>query len=347
MRRWMMPEMDDLEGIFEELFSRDVEMPHHAHHPPKEVLRCYLSGRLSRSWRGPERLLSDPQGEWRHQEVSAHLISCRRCREEFHTLKASKFKLWRQHIWSAGRALRGRLAQVPRPALATIAVQSLIIAALTALLFVQPAPLFPQPEEVPPAAAVAGASEEAAPAEVGEAALPEPLAQAIQTLTEDPNPQVRLSAAKRLRQWSDPRLVELLTQVYERERHPEVRDVLAQTLSSIWTHTEGQYINVARSLRRLLEREHQGPLSLRMDIDLGRILSELDELRLELKFPRTLICTGRPDLTLEELSMLASQLDGRILIDHSLGRGSFRIRLMGQEHMPSALISKLKLSCQE
>jgi hypothetical protein len=349
----MMREMDDLDELFEQLFSRDVEVIHHVHHPSTEVLRGYLWGRLSRRWRGPEGLLSDLGGEWRHQEVSTHLLACRECQSRLHALQmeVKRRPLWRP-IREVGAALRERLGQVPHPALATIAVQSFLIVGLTGLLLLQPAPLFPRAvDEALPTAVIELPQEEATPPPSEAEELPEPITQAIQTLTEDSNPQSRLSAAQLLRKWSDPRLMGLmepLIEVYEHESHPKVREELAQVLSSIWVHTEGHYLKVARSLRRLLEREHQGPLRLRVDLDLGRILNELDKLQLEIRFPRTLVCTGRSDLTLEELSGIASQLKGRILIDHSLKQGNFQLRLLGLGTVRSleALISQLRLRCE-
>jgi len=338
-----------IDEFFEELFGYELEALEYAHHPDDEVLSAYLRGRLRKAWQPPESPMAR-SGEWRHREVSVHLLTCPSCRRRMEALKEARERLSRW-AWAAKvRTLfQERVAAVPRAALATIAVESLIILGLFGLLLLQAGvPLLKRaPADITTAPTASQESEEPVAAE----SLPQPALQAIETLNSSPDPQVRLAAAEQLQQWASPQLVEPLTQVYERESHPKVKEALAQTLSSIWAHTEGQTLTVARALQRFREKSRQDFdfLRSRFGLDIEKVLDELNELHSGLWYPRTFHCFAQGDLTLNQLSELTSQINGRLLIDRSFSPGSFQLRLPPSSEMTriiDRLRSQLGISCQ-
>lgn len=365
-----MRESSSRDEFFQKIFACDLEEIEYVHHPSDEVLQVYLRGYLSREWRDPDSLLSKLKsgdlGAWRHQEVSAHLLTCGSCRQRAHALQGeishssafwTAMSEWMSTLW-------GRLSPIPRPALATIAVEFAIIVGLVGVLFLQPAPLFTK------SAALGGLTSAVAerrslpqapttsennPTLEMAGVFPLPVTQAMQTLSQDPNPDSRLAAVRSLKSYTDYRLVEPLSQVFEREQHPEVRQAIAQTLTIIWTNSENQFSTMARTLERIREQHHQEfqeveGFQLNISIDLGGIWQSLRSLRTEARYPYEMLCSSQPELTLGQLTGLASELDGVLVIDRSLSRGDFRLRLpltLGAVRTIDQLESQLGVVCRK
>ena len=204
--------------FFQKLFTQDLEEIKHVHHPEEEVLRVYLRGYLSREWRDPDSLLSKLKGgdlsEWRHQEVSAHLLTCESCRQRAHTLQAETSRSGTFWVavseWTS--TLRQRLNPVPRPALATIAVEFAVIVGLVGVLFLQPAPLFTKSAALGGITSAVAERRSPSPASTTSennptlemaGVFPLPVTQAMQTLSQDPNPDSRVAAVQSLKSYAD------------------------------------------------------------------------------------------------------------------------------------------------
>jgi hypothetical protein len=355
MRDWRKQDQ-----FFQRLFSQDPMDLEHAHHPSDEVLRAYLRGYASRRWRDPESLLSKLTGkhldEWRHPEISAHVLTCGACRQRTRVLQREEVS--QRTVWTAVDEwvtdVRRRWRPVPRPAWTTMAVQFVLIVALAGMLFLQPAPFFPRPAresaastvtrgQSPPQAAPPGPTLEMA------SFLPLPVTQAMQTLDQDPNPERRMAAAQSLRSYADVRLVEPLTQVFEREGHPQVRRVIAETLTIIWDLSEDQFTSSARTLERIRERHVQ---EFGFSVSFGFNLEDqgLQALRIEFQYPYETLCASRPDLTLEQLSEVLSEFEGVLVVDRSISAGGFRLRLprtLGAMRTLDQLESQLGIVCRK
>lgn len=367
-----------IDEFFRALFARELsgQDVSYAEHPPEEALRAYGRGRLRRpqAWATPEGTLARLQGEgaqepasevWSSQEVSLHVLTCRRCRERVLTLRA------RRPLWAAlgaplsglWQALTAALQETPRPARAALALQSLVIAGLALLLVwqlgAQPPggpllrgePSGPSPVLVPPEGERAPEESESSEA------LPQPALQAIQTLTVSSDPQTRLAAIQRLQRYADPRLVEPLTQVYERERHPEVRRAVARTIAQIVKRTESHYAQVLRALERLRplpELRGQDPaLEVLKDINqtLRQFWEDLQDFSIQMNYPHVLRCSAPPDLTLAQLKDLVRQLGGTVVFDRaSLEPYGFQIRVPAVNAPTStaleALFRQLSIRCE-
>ena len=378
------------EEFFSQLFSQDLSSAVEVagrfgleDHPPEEVLRAYAAGRLAPDWPDPEEL---QQGAWGYRKVSVHVLRCGRCRAQLRALLAAPVEA-RARVpassteWGAFRWLRRWLQEaaqpVPRPALATIAVQSLVIVGLVGLLLWQPEPLFHpspgvdtlnlrplpsvdsdtdtgsasssssssnsdsgfslQPTAPAPEAPALGETPEGTSEEPladlplpEEASYPPEVRRAIETVQTVPDPNARLSALKLLQRYPDPLLVEHLSQLYEREEHPQVREEMARTIALIISRTDRGLSQVVRILPKLRQHTPQIPWLRQIERDLAELqkrLSESFQITVEIRYPQTLRCTARADLTLGQLMMIVSDLDGTIVLDRSLTTRRFRMQL--------------------
>ncbi len=341
MRNWG----SSMDSFFGQLFAQDLESIDPVHHPTDEVLRAYLKGQLGKDWHYPEELWqgfsSHELRTWPHREASAHLLICERCRDRVRLLQLEEEG--RRTLWTSLRAwladLQEQLRPIPRPALVTLAVQSFVIVGLMGLLFFQPTPL--------PGTSSQGAGTPKNMAGV----LPSFASQAIETIKQDPNPKNRLQALQLLQQYQDPRLVEPLTEVLDKEPHPQVRQAIAQTLFSILITTESQYFTLRQTIQRTREKHSQEfGFFFQVGIgDLRQFLRGLSELQTEMPYPVEIFCQGRPDLQLGQLIQLASELDGVLVIDRFVSTGSFRLRLpptLGGVQTIQQLESRLGIVCR-
>lgn len=349
-----MREWSSQEEFFRKLFVADLEEIEYVHHPSDEVLRAYLSGYLSRQWRDPESLLSRMKGgspgEWRHQEASAHLLTCGPCRERAHVLQAEmseQHSLWKRlDQWLT--LLRERLAPVPRPALATMAVEFVVIVGLVGLLFFQPTPLFTRSTTLGGAVTTASAIPERSLEMAG--VLPLLAAQAMQTLKQDPNPQTRLAAAQSLEPYAGLQLVEPLVQVLDSEQYQPVRQVLVRVISSSFVRTKDQFTTASQMYERIRVRYAQDfQILFQLGFDLEGLGQEVLALHVGVQYPSyEVLCASRSDMTLGQLSSLAAQFGGVLVIDRSLSTGSFRLRLpvtLGAVRTLDQMKSQLGIVC--
>lgn len=337
-----MPEPMDLDVLFEELFSRDPESIHHETHPSEGLLRAYLKGgsRAGLGFGGSHR--------WPRQEMTAHLLTCARCRARFEALRETVPQTLplQTALHRIATSLGERLRPVPRPAIATIAAQFVVIVGLAGLLFYG---------SLPPAAQPAGTESRASATVESEAgtadALPESASQAIQVLAEDPDPQVRLAAAEQLSRWADPGLVQPLTDLYEREPHPRVRQAIEQALSSIWSNMGTRYPTAIQAVQELRQR-HGTQLELfeRITQQMDRLFAGFSSFSADAGYPGRLVCTASSDLTLAQLRRLSVELGGMMIVDRSSASGSFQMRLPFSANVGSTLRrleSEMGLRCRE
>ena len=344
--------------FFERLFAQDVPEVGLAAHPPDEALRAYLRGRLQRSWPEPDEVSGQERlTEWTQQVVSMHVLACPRCQEQLRSLQTARHTA----LWGAlsrrGEHVFRWLRRMPRPALATMTVQSLVIVALAGLLFLQPAPLRSTDLAVGSEPLAIAPSEEQAltptipPAPEGEEALPPLAVQAIETLTRSPDPQTRLAALQRLQQYPDPSLVEPLTQVYEYESHPEVRQAVARTITQIVSRTETKYTRMWRAIQRI-RRTGDEPFAAFEQISqqLERLMSDVYELQEQQRYPRALYCSGPQELTLGQLGQILLQVEGQLVFDRSFPAKGFQVRVPyreGIEQTLERLKSQFRLVCRK
>lgn len=139
---------ENLDGILKDLFSSDLEPISHRNHPGDDVLIDYLKGRLNKGWSEAESLLQQIRSEnagdvWQRNEVTAHLLTCVRCQNQIAILRETTEEAGKEtntslmeRLWAGFESL---LSPIPRPAVATMAIQSVIIVGLGALLLSQPA----------------------------------------------------------------------------------------------------------------------------------------------------------------------------------------------------------------
>ena len=136
----------EFSGIFRELFAKEIRPINYTNHPTDEVLRAYLSRRLPSGWRDPEEYIDAiDQGNvmesWQRNEVTAHIITCKRCQLHIEDIRVELnaapgiVKMFSDAIDS----MRERFIAVPRPAMATIGIQALVIAILGIFLITNPA----------------------------------------------------------------------------------------------------------------------------------------------------------------------------------------------------------------
>lgn len=380
--------------FFSRLFSQDLASAGEGAgrfgregHPPEEVLRAYAAGRLVPDWPDPEQL---QEGAWGYRKVSVHVLRCERCRAQLRTPLTAQARVPASGSErSAFRWLRRWLQEtaqpVPRPALATIAIQSLIIVGLVGLLLWQPEPLFRAtpgidtlstkslssvdsgPRNTPssgveptsPAASMVGETSEGTSEEPladlplpEEASYPPEVQRAIQTVQTVPDPNARLSALKLLQRYPDPLLVEHLSRLYEREEHPQVREEMARTIAFIISRTDRGLSGAVQILQKLRRHTPKLPWLQQIEKDLAemqKLLSESFQITVEIRYPQTLRCTARTDLTLGQLMMIVSDLNGTIVLDRSLTTQRFRMQLPLSAERTEALqrLEGLGIVCEE
>jgi len=131
------PERSEITEIFRELFSANVEHIDYQSHPSADVLRSYLNGTLENGWNDPQVQLSAVREQreieaWHRNDVTAHVITCRECQHSIEVLRSeleTRPNLMAQ-IERVFARLREQFVSLPKPALAVIGVQTIIIAAL-------------------------------------------------------------------------------------------------------------------------------------------------------------------------------------------------------------------------
>lgn len=348
----------EIDAIFEQLFAREVPSIDYAHHPPDELWQEFLQGRLRRSWPSPDEVMArlesgEPEGRprseeldrreaWDHHEAMAHLLTCHRCRDRVSALRVDALggRTIGAELVKAGHAVRRLMHPVPRPAVATIAVQFALILGLAGLLLFRVVP-----SGSPPATPVAAVEDQGG-------TIPQPAEQAIHRLSEDPDPQSRLAAAEQLRKWSDPSLVEPLVGAYRRERHPEVRQAIERTLVSIWTGAEERYRSAAQAFREVGgSRDPASGVLERLNREMAQLFQEFNGPALDASEPVRLRCRGQPELTLDQLHRLRAEVGGRVVLEGSSPAGTFQLTLPAQGSVEIGgalrrLESELGISCR-
>ena len=363
MREWDAepePSARGLDDLFARLFPHEpsparspapaadrAAEPGRGEHPPEEVLRAYGAGGLVPDWPGPEEI----QGIWGYRRISVHVLRCGRCRARLRALQSARTPALRKRgLRWLRRWLQEAAQPVPRPALATIAVQSLVILGLVGLLLWQPEPIFRSAPRVdasgarslpasppetetglpvsPPAPGPAGEPL----AEAGEVSYPPEVLQAIRTVQTVPDPAQRLNALRLLQHYPDPLLVEDLSRLYERETHPQVREEMARTIWVILSRTDRGLSGAVRFFEKLRRQAPDRTWYQKLQQEFAEMQKRLAEglqIRIEVHPAQSLRCAARRDLTLEDLARIASDLDGTIVLDRSTPR-----RL--QVHLPAS-----------
>ncbi len=362
----------------------DLSLPYAEHPPEgalRAVARGRVHRLKHRAWVTPERALARLRGEsqdeaWSAQEVALHVLTCRPCRERVRALQAQRpaWAALTAPLGALGRAVARMMEGTPRPARAALAVQTALIIGLglTVFALLRPGPASPSPPPSPtPSVGVEpkarsgpGSDPDSGPASspraepplaqgrtsgrageaLGDPPLPPPALRAIQTLTASPDPQTRLTALQQLQRYPDPRLVEPLAQVYERERHPEVRRAVAQAIAQIVQRTESHYAQALRALERLRAAPDPTLEVLReLNQTLRRFWEEFRDFSLEMgssspSSARTLRCTAPSTLTLARLEELLRQVgtEGPIAIVLARPPGAHGSQLQLEIRLPAA-----------
>lgn len=353
------PDPFDLNDVFAALFGDGPGEIDPAGHPPEERLSAYRARQVGPGQLDPETWWAHTEGradatDWSRQAITAHLMVCSACRERYHALPAAPPEspsLWeRLADWS--QSVREAFSPTPRPAMIAMAAQSTVIVGLVAALltgFLAPGPSSGGPaSELAPAtssatpeveaqsASPAEPSERAAggesPSALADRAQPTSVAQQIQILANSDDPQTRLVAARELQSWSDPSLVPQLTQIYQRESHPQVRQALNRTINAIMSNMATQYDSAVKAIQEFQGRAELPSQDLMSDAQrlFGQLFGEeatSASSGASTNYSGALTCAASAGLTLSQLRRLSSELGGMMVVDHSLPADSFRMRL--------------------
>ena len=378
------PDPFGLDDVFTTLFSRDPGEIDAAGHPPDEALQAYRAQRAGSGRSDPAAWLARIRGEsaeesWSRQAITAHLMTCEACRERLHQMRAapepsSSTLAQRIRDWTA--AVRGAFQPMPRPAMAAMAAQSVVIIGLAAALLLGPlgigqpsapssemaqatssAPSEPQAQaqSVPPDGQSREAAGDNEDASTAEASLPEPMAERIRILSNSSDPEARLVAARELQNWSDPSLVPELTRLYRQESHPQVQQALRGAINAIASNMATQYDSALQAIR-----EFEGSTGLQASELMDQVERRLGQLFSEAgpsmpdsggaEYAGSLVCTASAGLTLSQLRRLSDELGGMMVVDHSLPSESFRMRLpisAGLNETLRGLESDMDLRCYQ
>lgn len=350
------PEPFGSNDVFTTLFGDELSDVDAAGHPSDEILRSYRAHRAGSGRLDPETWLAQAEGQsdagnWSRQAISAHLMTCRACREHYYQLKAAPSSIsLGERLGEWRRSLSELFAPTPRPAMVAIATQSVVIVGLAAVLLTgvlganpsrpsadvaetAAAPSRPQfeAERVSPSAPMDRA-ESADRAAAADTALPDPIEQRIQVLSNSGDPEARLVAARELQNWSDPSLVPELTRIYQQESHPQVQEALNRTINAIMSNMASQYDSAMRAIREFEGSSglHASELMDQVGRQLSQFFSESGSIPAggtSSDYSGALTCTASEALTLSQLRRISQDLGGMMVVDSSSPENGFRMRL--------------------
>ncbi len=344
----------NINGFFEELFSKKLPPIRYDQHPADEILVSYLRGRLPKGWRDPDLYLRETRsGEvvtlWQRNEVTAHLLTCLRCRDRLELLREEISSRWSLAAWLERLFARvgRRLNPVPRPALVTMAAQFLVIIGLGALLFAQPSLFSAANTQV---ASFGSSVTTATPA------LPDP------SPAFDPDklrsfstwdPQARFSAAEELSKVSDPSMIETLTNLYVNEKEPRIQQELAKALANQFSVARDQLETAITEIDQLQSQyESLGDYPLAASgqgfmKELNKSFHRLQDQGFDLG-RQEIYCWPTRNLSMDEALKLLGDVDARLIIDPQAPQNTFAIQLpaFNPVNAQRQLEAGLGLECQ-
>ncbi len=298
-----------------EIIGAELQNISYSAHPADDVLRDYVQGRLDRS--GPLDIAGLQAGSlttWHRAEVTAHLLTCRRCVKLVAELRAAP------SVTPAPNRLKAFFERVllkrePVLARSVMIAQFVIIVGLVGVMYFKPVSLFP-PQNPPEATKPQSPQPQ-------EMALPspppsnDPIPQLIQTL-QSTDLERQIQAAEALGRAEDPRAVEALT-VALGGSDPRLRETASRALEQIWQRTETRYQQIQRAFNNLRARGE----SLQFFItDLWGDISE--ESAEHNSYPHTVHVIFREDTPLREIEGLVQSVSGIFVL---AGQGQFFIKL--------------------
>lgn len=338
---------ENVDGILRELFSSDLEPVSHRNHPGDEVLVTYLKGQLSKGWSDPESVLQQIRSEsvgdvWQRNEVTAHLLTCARCKNQIEVLREDIAEVPVASTQSWFRTLSNSFGSmfrpIPRPAVATMAVQFVVIVGLGALLLSQPSIFTSGTAALSSSSArldTAESSDAAAAADFEEVnTLPQP-GPVIETKFEQdinsPDANTRISAVESLNAANLPNLG-LLADAFVREEDSTAKDIMGEAFS---VHLFGiqKLLQDAYTKVYLLQRNYEDsgdfPLATNSEDfrnNINTLFHSLGDLSMQLGRAQVL-CSPTKDLNLDFVITVLGQADSILIIDPYEEPGKFRVQL--------------------
>ena len=350
------PDRSKLSGIFRELFAKEIEPIQYANHPTDEVLRAYLTRRLPKGWRDPQQHLDsirhgNVMESWQRNEVTAHLVTCKRCQMHIEEIRneLSAAPGIVQAFTDAITSFRERFVAVPRPALATIGIQSLVIVILGVFLVSNPSILggsaaafnstgitgteqvtLPEPSESFDSERFLNNFNRMAPGE--QQAGIEQL-----KFTESPDPQTLTQIADLYYNTEDPRTKEALSELfaYQLDHMSE----LVEGVSGVLARMESEFQDLSDFPIASQNSAFRGLIN-----DFAQLLSPLN-LNAEMQ---STFCQPLAALSLNEAHNVMRDLSASLVIDGNSPLDQLRIQLpiIGAEEAKQQLESRLNMSCQ-
>lgn len=331
----------------EEIIGAPLPSISYESHPADDVLRAYIQGRLDRS--GPLDSAGLQAGSltiWHRAEVTAHLLTCRRCIHLVAELRAAP------SVTPAPNRLKAFFERLfptrqPMPAFARsiVIAQFAIILGLVGVIYFKPVPLFPPQNPVasllpPPEAAKPQVQSPQVPQSPRpqEMALPsptpsnDPIPQLIQTL-QSTDLETQIQAAEALGRADDPRAVEALT-VALGGNDPRLRETASRALEQIWQRTETRYQQIQRAFNNLRARGES------LQFFITDLLEDISEESAEHNsYPHTVHVVFREDTPVREIEGLVQSVSGMLVLTDG---GGFVIKIpMAAGEQLDSIVQKL------
>ncbi|MBI1729121.1 hypothetical protein HY229_08330 [Candidatus Acetothermia bacterium] len=339
----------DLNPIFEELFSERLEPIRYDQHPSDDLLLSYLRGKLPKGWRSPDLYLQDAKSAlgvttWQQNEMTAHLITCIRCRQRVELLRENHSQpggvvSWVENVLSG---LRDQLNPVPRPALVTMAAQFAAIVGLGAWILFQPSALTSTASNLQGASSVSSSQMPTLP-EPGPVVNSEELRSASTG-----NLQLRRSTVQSLMSNPDPRYLADTTHWLSVENDAEIRQKLMIAWQNQFNAIQAQ-INSAQRVVNRVKSEYQelGDFPSGSS-DLEKLMTLADNLSDSFKLSQPdIFCTLMGSLSFSQIQNAAKDVDAKLIIDGVSPAGSFRLQLpaTNSEQALQQLENELSMNC--
>jgi len=138
-----MSNLDNSNKFFREIFGSSIKQIEYPYHPSDEILRAFIVGKLkSNQIFSTERVNQLQRGklnEWSRTEVSAHIMTCRRCSvfvHEFPTKRSTSRSWWPRLVQTLSlEPMRRSISLVPTFARVVMVAQFALILALSGAIY--------------------------------------------------------------------------------------------------------------------------------------------------------------------------------------------------------------------
>jgi hypothetical protein len=342
----------DLNPIFEELFSERLEPIRYDQHPSDDAFLSYLRGKLPKGWRSPDLYLQEAKSTevvstWQQNEMTAHIITCIRCRQRVELLRENLSQHQGVVSWldRALSAMRDQLSPVPRPALVTMAAQFVAIVGLGAWILFQPASLTTA-ASLQGASIVASSQMPTLP-EPGPVFNPDEL-HSVSTMS----PQDRLDTARKLKSLTDPRYIAPLGSWLATEDDAQVQKELVEVVGIQLNSARDQIaalVQMFDQLERKMQMEGDFPsASAEFKQNFNDLFSKVQNFQSFGVSQPEVLCALTGSLSLSQIQKAAKDADAKLIFDGTSPAGSFRLGLpaMNSGQALQQLESQLNLNCE-